>query len=226
MLALCKCARETVHSSESRKLPRFAKEKKHSSILEIKHCMVLQKGILQPFVRKKHCTVLKKQTPCMVLPNGRHIPFARNKTVHCVAKKKTLHGFPKQKTATFCTKNKHCMVLQKLNVAWFYKKLNVVWLYEKGDCNQLHKETLQGFQKYQNLSWLYKKRNINLLQEIEIVHGSKKQKQTLLAFTTQESSTFCAKKTPCTVLRNVTHYMVLQKKRVQPFTNTKILHVL
>ena len=87
VLALCKCPRETVHSSESRRLPRFTKETKHSSTLTIKHCMVLQKGILQPFARKKYCTVLKKQTRCMGLPNGRHPPFARNKTVHSFPKK-------------------------------------------------------------------------------------------------------------------------------------------
>ena len=49
----------------------------------------------------------------------------------------------------------------------------------------------------------------------------KNKNKRLLAFTKQKSSTFGAKKTHCTVLRNVTRCMVSQEKRVQPFTRNK-----
>ena len=68
-VAPCKCARETVHSFTKQEIATFY-QKKNSLILKIKHCIVLQTGILQPFVRKKHCTVLKKQTPCRLYKMG------------------------------------------------------------------------------------------------------------------------------------------------------------
>ena len=107
-VALCKCARETLHSFTKQEIATLYGKKNHSSILKIKHRMVLQKRILQPFARKKHCTVLHKRTLCLGLPNGRHPPFAKNTSVHSFSKTSDLAWFSK----AFCTRNKHCMVLQ------------------------------------------------------------------------------------------------------------------
>ena len=108
-VALCKCARETVHSFTKQEIATLY-QKKYSSILKIKHCMLLQTGIPHPFARKKHCTVLKKQTPCMVLPNGTHPPFARKKN-----------------SRNFWKKRKRCMVFEKRRLQPFARKTKIAW---------------------------------------------------------------------------------------------------
>jgi hypothetical protein len=83
--------------------------------------MGLQMGI--PFATNKHCNVLKKQTPCMVLQNGRHPPLARKKTVQNFEKKINLAWF---------SKTEECNLLpEKTNIEWFYKEINIAWFYKK-----------------------------------------------------------------------------------------------
>ena len=111
-VALCKCARETVHIYTKQEITTFPPPKKNSLILK---SMVLQTKI--------HCTVLKKQTPCMVLHTGRHPPLARKKTVQSFGKKINLVWF---------SKTEECNLLpEKTNIEWFYKELNVAWFYKK-----------------------------------------------------------------------------------------------
>ena len=105
-VALCKCARESAQVYKAGDYHVFPKKKNHSILLK---SMVLQTRI--PFATKKHCTVLKKQTPCMVLHNGRHPPLARKKTVQSFGKKINLAWF---------TKTEECNLLSgKTNIEWF-----------------------------------------------------------------------------------------------------------
>ena len=117
-VALCKCARETVHIYTKQEITTFSQKKNHSLILK---SMVLQTKI--PFATKKHCTVLKKQTPCMVLHNGRHPPLARKKTVQSFGKKINLAWF---------SKTEECNLLhEKTNIEWFCNEINIAWFYKK-----------------------------------------------------------------------------------------------
>ena len=128
---------------QSRRLPRFPKKKNHSLILK---SMVLQTKI--PFATKKHCTVLKKQTPCMVLHNGRHPPLARKKTVQGFGKKINLAWFSKTEQCNLLPEKTNIdWFYKEINVAWFYKKLKVVQWYEIGECNLVLTNRLQSFQK-------------------------------------------------------------------------------